>query len=96
MTFFNYSNLGLSRPLTINVDILPFRGKEPSFQEQLQNFEVAASKFNIDPQLTSTTAKGLCENLEKKCHGIILFLPQMLKIAMGFFVQFFGLACTSR
>jgi hypothetical protein len=30
--------------------------------------------FNIDRHSTSTTSKGLIENL-KKCHGIIPFLP---------------------
>jgi hypothetical protein len=39
----------------------------------LQNFEVAASKFNIDRHSTSTTSKGLSENL-KKMSWIIPFL----------------------
>ena len=44
---------------------LPFRGEEPNFQEQLQNFVVAASKFNIDRHSTSMTSKGPSENLKK-------------------------------
>ena len=44
------------------VSTLHFQGEEPNFQEQLQNFEVAASKFNMDRHLTSTTSKGLSEN----------------------------------
>jgi len=43
---------------------LPFRGEKPNFQEQLQNFEVAASRFNIDRHSTSTTSKGPTENLK--------------------------------
>ena len=42
-----------------------FSRLEPNVQEQLQNFEVPASKFNIDSHLTSTTAKGPSKNLKK-------------------------------
>ena len=48
-------------PFVIQSSTLPFRGEEPNFQEQLQNFEVAALKFNIDRHSTSTTSKGLSE-----------------------------------
>ena len=36
-----------------------------NFQEQLQNFKVAASRFNINRYSTSTTLKGLTENSKK-------------------------------
>ena len=61
-------------PFVIQRSTLPFRGEEPNFQEQLQNFEVAAAKFNIDHHSTSTTSKGQSENL-KRCCGIIPFFP---------------------
>ena len=63
---------GLSHDIFFKFSLGPF--KEPNFKEQLQNFEVAASKFNIDRHATSMTSKGQSENL-KKCHGIIPFLP---------------------
>ena len=53
-------------PIVIQRSTIPFRGEDLNFDEQLQNYEVAASKFNIDRQLTSTTSKGLSENLKKK------------------------------
>ena len=52
-----------------------FGGEETNFKEQLQKFEVAAVKFNNNRHLTSTTTKGLNENLKKKCHWIFLFFP---------------------
>ena len=70
--------------------ILPFRGEEPNFQEQLQNFEVAASKFNSDCQ-----SKGPRENL-KKMSWDNPASPIDAKNSIGFFVPFFGwLAWTS-
>ena len=53
MTFFLNSHVGLSK-------------SKPNFQEQLQNFEFAASKFNID---RDSTSKGLSENLKKNVMG---------------------------
>ena len=49
-------------PFVIQKSTLAFRGEEPNFQEQLQNFEVAALKFNIDRPLTS---KDPSENQKK-------------------------------
>ena len=51
--------IGTLGSFVIQRSILPFRGHEPNFQEQLQNFEVAASKLNIDGLSTSRTSKGL-------------------------------------
>jgi hypothetical protein len=61
---------------------------EPNFQEQLQNFEVTASKFNIDRHSTSTTSKGLSENLKKMSWDNPIS-PIDAKNSIGFFVQFF-------
>mgnify|MGYP001424394104 CR=1 FL=1 len=58
--------IGTLGSFVLQRSILPFRGHEPNFQEQLQNFEVAASKFNINRRSTSMTSKGLSENLKKK------------------------------
>ena len=73
---------------------LPFRGQEPNFQEQLQNFEVAASKFNINHHLTSTTSKGPSENLKKMSRddpvspldakNSVFFLRHFLGVSLNF------------
>jgi hypothetical protein len=70
-----------------HLSYMPFRGEEPNFQEQLQNFEVAASKFNIDHHLTSTTSKGPSENF-KKMSWEIPVSPIDAKNSIGFFVPF--------
>ena len=44
---------------------LIFRGWQPNFQEWLQNFKVAASKFNIHHPLTSMATKMARKNFEK-------------------------------
>jgi hypothetical protein len=67
---------------------LPFRGEEPNFQEKLQNFEVAASKFNIDRHSTSTTSQGLSENFKKMSWDSPVS-PIDAKDSIVFFVQFF-------
>ena len=67
---------------------LPFRGEKPNFQKQLQNFEVAASKFNIDRHSTSTTSKGPSENLKKMSWDNPVS-PIDAKNSIGFFVSFF-------
>ena len=69
---------------------LPFQGEEPNFQKQLQNFEVAASNFNIDRHSTSMTLKGLSEN-SKKMSWDNPVSPIDAKNSIGFFVQFFFL-----
>ena len=53
-----------------------------------QNFEVAASKFNIDHHSTSTTSKGHGENLKKKSWDNPVS-PIDVKNSIGFFVAFF-------
>ena len=60
-------------PFVIQRSTLPFRGENPNFQEQLQNFEVAASKFNIDRFSTSITSKGLSENFKKNSWDNVIF-----------------------
>ena len=75
-------------PFVIQRSTLPFRGEEPNFQEQLQNFEVAASEFNIDRHLTSTTSKGLSENLKKMSWDSPVS-PIDAKNSIGFLGAFF-------
>ena len=67
---------------------LPFQGEEPNSQEQLQNFEVAASKFNIDHHSTLTTSKGQSENLKKMSWDNPVS-PIDAKNSVGFLVPFF-------
>ena len=59
----------------------------PNFQEQLQNFEVAASKFNINRHLTTMTLKGLSANFKKMSWDNPVS-PIDAKNSIGFFVQF--------
>ena len=44
---------------------LLFQDWQPNFQKWSQNFKVAASKFNIDHPLTSTTSKTALPNILK-------------------------------
>ena len=44
-------------PFVIQRSALRFRGWQPNFQKWLRNFEVTASKFNIDRPLTSMASK---------------------------------------
>ena len=74
-------------PFVIQRSTLPFRGEEQNFQEQLQNFVVAASKFNIDRHLTLTTSKGPSENLKKMSWDNPVS-PIDDKNSIGFFVAF--------
>ena len=54
----------------------------------LQNFEVAASKFNMDRHSTSTTSKGPTEN-SKKMSWDNPVSPIDAKNSIVFFVPFF-------
>ena len=54
----------------------------------MSNFEVAASKFNIDRHSTSTNSKGQSENL-KKVSWDNPVSPIDAKNSIGFFVQLF-------
>ena len=67
---------------------LPINSIGKSFQEQLPNSEDAASKFNVDFHSTSTTSKGLSENLKKMSWDNPVS-PIDAKNSIGFFVQFF-------
>ena len=63
---------------------LLFRGWQPYFQSWFKNFKVATSKLNLKRDWTSTTWKGLTENILKS-HGTIPFLPLMMEIASLFY-----------
>ena len=60
-------------PFVIQRSTLPFRGEEPNFQEQLQNFEVAASKFQHQSSFHLNNL-GRSKWELKKDYGIIPFL----------------------
>ena len=55
----------------------------------MQNFEVAASIFDIDRHLTSTISKSLSEKLKKKMSWDNPVSPIDAKNSIGFFVAFF-------
>ena len=75
-------------PFVIQRSTLPFPDEEPNFQEQLQTFEVAASKFN---HLRSFNLKDLERpNRElKKMSWDDPVSPIDAKNSNGFFVPFF-------
>ena len=50
-------NRSALEPFVIQKSALLFRGWQPNFQKWLQNFKVAASKFNINCSLTSMASK---------------------------------------
>ena len=74
--------------VVIQRSTLPFRGEEPNFQEQLQNFDVEASKFHHLRSFDLNDLKGLTENLKKMSWDNPVS-PIDAKISMGFYVLFF-------
>ena len=76
-------------------NLLSYRGLPYLFEVRTQTVrndckisEVTASKFNLDFHSTSTTLKGLSENLKKMSWDHPLF-PIEAKNSIPFFVQFF-------
>ena len=74
---------------------LSYRGPPYLFEVRSQTVrndckisEVTASKFNLDFHSTSTTSKGLSENLKKMSWDHPVF-PIDARNSIGFFVQFF-------